>query len=317
MPTPLEQSIFRVLAYFAYFRFPLTPFECWKWCDLHNVTVSDVEEALAKSVWLRDCGGKESLGFFGIGNVEEWRTERMLRVTDALRKSRRAERFVRMASRLPWVTMIAVCNSLAFAFTSEESDIDLFIVTTRGRMWSTRLLLTGALACMRARPGERKRDPICLSFFATEDRLDFSDIKIGASDPYLAYWITTLAPVMDRGEVCAKLHAANGWTRPGIPRTSTVRRAPWYSVLPGRSFPDIGWFERGAERMQRAKFPVALREMMNRDTRVIVTDSMLKFHHNDRRQDILNAYETLLAQRDNARAHDGALSAAMANAVDV
>ncbi len=317
MPTPLEQSLFRVLAYFAYFRFPLTPFECWKWCDLQSVTVSDVEQVLESSALLRDWGCREASGFFGLGDAAQWQAERMARVTDALRKSRRAERFVRTASRLPWVKMIAVCNSLAFSFTSSESDIDLFIVTTRGRMWSTRLLLTGALACMRARPGERKHDPICLSFFATEDRLDFSDIKIGASDPYLAYWITTLSPVMDTGGICAKLHAANGWIRPVIPRVSTARRASWYSVLPGRTLPDIGWFEHAAERIQRAKFPAALRDMMNRDTRVIVTDSMLKFHHNDRRQDILNAYETLLAQRDHRSAHDSALPPAMANAVDV
>jgi len=187
MPSPLEESLFRTLAYFAYFQYPLTTMELWKWCDAPETSIAAIEECLVLSEWLRENKMRSDEGFFGIGDVEQWRTERIHRVTDALRKSRRAEQFVRFASWLPWVKMIAVCNSLAFSFTNNESDIDVFIVTQRGRIWSTRLILTGALAFIRARPGERANDPLCLSFFATEDRLDLSSVKIGPEDPYLMF----------------------------------------------------------------------------------------------------------------------------------
>src|SRR3989338_4512144 len=133
MPTALEQSLYSQLAYFAYFQFPLTTLELWKWCDVPIVTVIEIEEVLASSSWLRSHGCVSDQGFFALGDAAAWRTERLRRVTDALRKSRRASRFVQFASRLPWVKMVAVCNSLAFSFTNNESDIDLFIVTERGR----------------------------------------------------------------------------------------------------------------------------------------------------------------------------------------
>lgn len=295
MPTPLEESLFRTLAYFAYFQFPLTTMELWKWCDESEASLVAIEGTLVSSTWLHGKGMRSDQDFFGIGSVEHWRAERLHRVTDALRKSRRAERFVRYAAWLPWVKMIAVCNSLAFSFTNDESDIDLFIVTERGRIWSTRLILTGALALMRARPGERAKDPLCLSFFVAEDRLDISSVKIGPEDPYLTFWIATLSPVLDRGETFAKLRAANGWMRPRVPRAHRVRRAGSYSVSGSPVFPNISFLEQAAERMQRSRFPQLLKTMMNVDTRVVVTDSMLKFHHNDRRQEILAAYETMVS----------------------
>ncbi len=289
MPTHQEQSIFRILAYMAYTKFPLTAFEIWKWCDDEALSLHDVMTTLADSMWLREHGVQEFDGFFAIGDTVAWRQERMARTTDALRKSRRAAWFVRWASLLPWVRMVAVCNSLAHSFTNTDSDIDLFVVTKPGRLWSTRLVLTGALALFRLRPGEAKRDPICLSFFIDTEHVDLAPVKIGADDPYLHMWIATLAPILDRNDVITTLRATNRWIRPALPKSHRVRRSSAFVVAGRFALPDIGVFESVAERLQRARFPRALRESMNRDTRVVVTDGMLKFHENDRREAIRDA----------------------------
>ncbi len=289
MPTSQEQSIFRILAYMTYTRFPLTALEIWKWCDDEFLSLHDVMTTLADSVWLHEHGVQESEGFFAIGDAEVWRRERVARMTDALRKSRRAAHFVRWAAWLPWVRMIAVCNSLAQSFTNAESDIDMFVVTTPGRLWSTRLVLTGALALLRLRPGEAKRDPICLSFFIDSEHVDLAPVKIGADDPYLLMWTATLAPILDRDDVMTKLRATNRWIRPALPKSHRVCRSSAY-VAGGRfALPDIGFVESFAERLQRARFPRVLREHMNRDTRVVVMNGMLKFHENDRREAIRDA----------------------------
>lgn len=290
MPTNHEKSLFRVLAYMAHAEFPLTPLEVWKWSDDEALTLHDVLTTLAQSEWLRAHGVQEAKGFWGIGDVDAWRQERLTRTTDALRKSRRAARFVRWAALLPWVRMVAVCNSLAHAFTNAESDIDLFIVTKPGRLWSTRFVLTGALAVFRLRPGEAKRDPICLSFFVDDAHIDLAPMKIGAEDPYLQIWTATLAPIMDRDHIITKLRATNRWIRPLLPHGQRVRRASAYAARSRWTVPDVGIFEGFAERVQRSRFPRALRESMNRDTRVVVTDGVLKFHENDRREAIRSAY---------------------------
>lgn len=291
MASALEISLFRILAYCAYNDFPVTALELWKWCDVPEVSIGEIESVLASSTWLKEQSVQSADGFYGLGDVATWRRERMNRVTDALRKSQRAHRFVRFAAWLPWVRMVAICNSLAHSFTNNQSDIDLFIVTQRGRIWSTRLLLTGILSMLRLRPGEAKRDPICLSFFAAEDALDLSSMKIGAEDPYLAMWLESLTPIIDRDDVLGKIHATNRWIRPSLPRSQPIERTSAYCIATHRSLPDFPFFERFAERLQRARFPAKLRSMMNLDTRVIVTDSVLKFHDNDRRQAILESWK--------------------------
>lgn len=317
MPTVLEQSLFKTLAYFAYFSFPLTSFELWKWSDIPHVSLFEVETTLRSSSWLADRGTQSFESFFGLGDVGSWKEERLCCVTDALRKHRKARRFAACASMLPWVNMVAVCNSLAFSFTNEESDIDFFIVTRRGGIWSTRLILTSVLALFRLRPGEGKRDPLCLSFFVADDRLDLSSVKIGPDDPYLTMWIATLSPVFDREDTFARVCSANGWIRSSLPRAKPVRRALAFAAPTTVRLSIAPFFERFAERIQRKKFPRSLRSIMNTDTRVVVTDGMLKFHQDDRRRDILLAYETLVSQLDNVSFVDRGLSAPVANTVDV
>ncbi len=289
MPTPLEQSVFRILAYMAYATFPLTAFELWKWCDDERATLHDVLTTLEESAWLRKHGMQGAGGFWALGDAAAWRRERIARTTDALRKSRRAQRVTFWASRLPWVRMIAVCNSLAYAFTNEDSDIDLFVVTKTGRLWSTRFILTGILSLLRLRPGEVARDPVCLSFFVDEEHIDLAPVKISAEDPYLCMWIATLAPVLDRDDVMTKLRATNRWIRPALPRCQGVQRASAYRVSGGMTVPNVGILEPFAERIQRSRFPRSLRENMNTDTRIVVTNGMLKFHENDRREAIRDA----------------------------
>jgi hypothetical protein len=292
MPTHLEKALWKTLAYFAHFQFPLTILELQKWSSVSAASMSDIERVLSSSSWLRSHGVRSTEGFWGISDdISAWRKERIDRMTDALRKSRKLRRLASIMAWLPWVRLIAVCNSLAFSFTNVSSDIDLFIVATRGRIWSTRLLLTGALAFVRARPGEGSIDPLCLSFFVTDDALDMSTVKIGPVDPYMAMWIATLSPVIDRGDILGKIRAANGWLRHDLPHAPRVHRSSLYSIYRAPLFPDIGVLERLAERIQRMRLPDHLRTLMNRDTRVVVTDCMLKFHQHDRRADILHAWQ--------------------------
>ncbi|MBI1961160.1 MAG: hypothetical protein HYS45_00485, partial [Parcubacteria group bacterium] len=54
-----------------------------------------------------------------------------------------------------------------------------------------------------------------------------------------------------------------------------------------------------ARAVQQKKFPAAIRELANRDTRVRVEEGLLKFHVNDRRvahmESFIRRYEALLA----------------------
>lgn len=294
--TELERAILRTVSYFSHFGYPLTAFEIWKWLMSDALTLyGDVLACLEVSTRLRETLSTHN-GFWGIGDVASLVEDRRLRLGDAVVKYRKMTKLAALFARVPWISGVAICNSLAFHHTTKESDIDVFVVTKPGRVWSTRLATTLPLMLLRQRPGECERDPVCCSFYLADDALDFSGLKIGAQDPYLVLWLSTLIPFVDRDGVFARLKSANGWTRKTLPHARPVQRAAAFRPAPRRSLPWPPMAESWAERMQRRRFPATIRELMNQDTRVVVTNSILKFHHNDRRDKIRRAHEEAMAR---------------------
>ncbi len=98
-----------------------------------------------------------------------------------------------------------------------DSDIDLFIITSANRLYLTRFLITLVLTVMRLRRhGKKVIDRLCLSFYVSEDSLEFEQIKVGEKDPYLVYWMANLFPLYDRGGYDEFL-AKNSWLKNNLP----------------------------------------------------------------------------------------------------
>jgi hypothetical protein len=296
MPSELELAIYRTLAYFAYFKYPLTSFEIWKWLlePPQPTPLVTVVEALAGSPWLQSKFTRHQ-GFYALGDAQSWCQDRHLRFLDAMRKYRKAERAVQILGRLPWIEGVAVCNSLSWYQTKQDSDIDLFIVSKPGRVWSSRLLSTIPAMLLRQRPGESVTDPVCLSFFCTGAALNFEKLKIGPSDPYLAYWCRSLVPLVDHTGWMDRFEMNNAWLRDVLPNAQFVRRASRFRPSVRARLPWVWLSESLARQTQMDKFPAAIRDLMNKDSRVIATDDMLKFHEQDSREQIRVSLEDKVA----------------------
>ncbi|MFA5947115.1 MAG: hypothetical protein WC813_03760 [Patescibacteria group bacterium] len=287
MGSDLETSILRTTAYFSYFSYPLTAFELWKW--LLNPTLPysyrEVLEALQTSEFLEKKLSRAS-GFLGFGDVTSQINDRSRRLVNALQKYATVSKYLAYLSRLPAIQGVAVCNSLAFHHTTNESDIDLFIITKPGQTWTARFLAAVPLILFRRRPGEAKTDPICLSFFASQSALKLADVRIGEQDPYLAFWSMTLMPLFDRSLWQRQFHEDNRWVGEYLPNAHGVKRARAFRVNERRlSLPSV-LSEKLLKKVQEDRLPRHMRAMMNIDTRVIVTDDMLKFHDRDSREEI-------------------------------
>lgn len=203
----------------------------------------------------------------------------------ASRKWRRALRVAGWFAALPWIKGIAIVNTLSQVSVKEESDIDLLILCTRGRVWLARLCVNIVLGVLRLRPGEARRDPVCPTFFVDEDHFDLSTIALPDGDVYLHFWLANVAPVWDFDGVFARFFADNAWalTRTGTSMCGSVSPAArlWRRLW---RVCDTAGMERLARALQRRLFTDAVRtQMATPGNAVVVHDGMIKLHVNDRR----------------------------------
>lgn len=211
------------------------------------------------------------------------------------RKRRRAVKVAIWLASLGSVRFVALANTTALGSARDEGDLDFFVVTKAGTIWSTRLLGVGPFKLAGLLPTkDRRRDTICLSYFITDDALDLSPHMLTPDDPYFRYWFLSLMPLFDDGigkefwEKNANLRKrqpfAQRWEVPPDLAFNTTYRIPRFVYRVSEPIAEI---------FQKKWFPPTIRQMMNRDTRVMVGDKVLKFHVDDRRAEFRDKYQEL------------------------
>ena len=302
----LEYAILAVLAFSDLFDFPLTAEEIWRnlfFPARRDVSFFDVLDLLENNPEIR-ARAEFYRGFYFLKGKRENVNLRLDRYVIAEQKYTYAKKIIRMLGSLPFVRMVCVCNSLGWSNARDESDIDFFIIAESGHLWTARLLCTGLMQCIGARPQKHHiKDTVCLSFFASDDALDLSSLfleeKDSLPDIYFLYWIPHCVPIYDSGGVYERFWRANEekvlFALPfaACYDTNERRRVRIFGVrmmmknffeICVRIFGNIA--EYVARWIQIHILPQNLREIVNTDTRVVMNDRVLKFHQEDRREEI-------------------------------
>lgn len=295
---PIARGTLAAIVYADTQDFPLSAEEAWRWWQARSTDRSAESSApsragvMAALEQLQTAGQVgQTAGFWYLAGRAELVAVRLERWAFSQRKWRRARRAAGALARLPFVRLVAVCNTLALSNAKPESDIDMLVVTTPGRLWLTRLLVTIALAVRGLwRHGTKIADRVCLSFFVSEAALDFRPLLLQPRDPYFAHWVDQLVPLFDRGSVLERLRAANAWVREYLPNafttldsrppTSTTQPRWWEGRLRGHPGDAL---ERFARWLQRSKMRISPSAAAS--GAAVVTDDVLKFHEQDRRAD--------------------------------
>lgn len=113
-----------------------------------------------------------------------------------------------LLTRFPWVRFMALTGANSFESCRQRDDIDLFIVTRRGRLW----LCYGLLALFSKLVG--RRGLLCINYLVDEDHL-----AIEPRDYYTAVQIVQMVPLLD-GETGDRLLAANPWLFEVLPNAA-------------------------------------------------------------------------------------------------
>jgi len=325
--TDLKKAIIKVVAYFDMFDYPLTDFEVWKYLsvkynfievkkilylmslrgsesDRSNLVFVPLTEIASPSARNDNLETKNGFYFFsgrnGIINA------RMARYNFADRKFKRALRVAKLFKLIPWIKMIAVGNIMGAHNLKDESDIDLFIITQNKRIWLARFFAAALMKILRLRPEEKNtRDKICLSFFVSEEEMDLKGLMI-ENDIYFIHWLAGLVPIFDVGDMYKKFIQENFWLNEFLPNWMPAEIS--FRRDAGLPFSKIYFkiidllfsrLENIFKKIQLRLFPTAIKELMNKDSRVVVGDNIIKTHIKDRRSEYRKNWEDRIKTFNN------------------
>jgi hypothetical protein len=298
MSTPLEQAVIRTLAWFSLTKYPVTVFEIWKWMiePVRSYELSEIYRVLHESEWLaqkiQSSGGHYALK--GTPPICEQVKERRARFVDAVRKFGLLKRVLPFIQIVPGVQSVGAVNTLSWWFTSRESDIDLYVITRPNHIWLSRLLLVAPFALSKKRPHTGVQDPFCFSFFSTPNALQMETIKL-ERDYYLAFWCRSIVPLIDHRGDFRQFQQENRWVDQMLPHAYSRSIHPYQQARYRLAFPfSFQLFNAPSRVIQHRRLPKALKEMANIDSRVVLSDEMLKFHQNDRRKLYRDQFDSLL-----------------------
>jgi len=307
----LELFIINTITYFDIFDYPVTLTELRDFIftggmDGQKFTITEIKKELDKSPKLKKLI-KNKQGFYFLKGRQKIIEIRLNRYNISNQKFKIVLRAVKLFKYVPFIRLVAVCNNLAYWNARKTSDLDLFIITAPNRIWQTRLFLLILITILGLRPPKQKvEDKLCLSFYITEENLDLQTIKITAEDVYLVFWLATLWPIYDRGEYYQKLITINeSWFKKYLPNWQMRQPNLRHRIIDNkfnlytykfREWLLGGWLgnivENFAKWLQFKLMSQKKKDMaINDDTRVIITDQMLKFHENDRRLEFLEKFE--------------------------
>lgn len=292
MENNLKKAIVKTLVYFDLFYYPLTAYETWQYLSKKTDFLT-CKKTLDSLVHENKISEKES--FYFLKNREELIDYRSKRYHFANRKIKIARKTIKLFKFIPWVKFVALSNLIGRHNMRDASDIDLFIVTSKNRLWLTRFFCAGLMKLLNRRPNKKtKRDKICLSFYVDSDHLNLEDLTLkDENDFYFYYWLAGLYPLYDKSYYHFFLISNNQWLKKYLPNMDLFLINSVYSpkeINDKRKNIIFNFFERIIGNFQKKIMPRNLKEQANINSKVVIKEGILKLYLVDRREEFQIRY---------------------------
>lgn len=293
--TPLAKAVYETLVFFDVEQMPLTLVEI-----SNNLPGRDVErgllaiERVLRTELVRLVRFRQ--GFYFLAKREKLLSLRRARYRVSLQRLFRAKRHLRGLRHLPYLRAVAISGSLCFLNSRESSDIDLFIITAKDKVWLSRIFVTLYFQIMgRRRHGRRISGRYCLNHYVAEDVIFQDDRELFTATAYSA-----MLTVMGHKKY-QKFWERNIWlARDFFPRT-------WPGPVPFFGM-DFSWIQKTAETFLDLSglgpalnrfFAWYQRRRIRTFEDVVVSDNELSFHFRSHGQKVLARVRATLDRAAN------------------
>lgn len=220
-----KHHILQCLRYFSFFHHPLRDDEVHRYIDVKL----DLDELRAILTLLVDSGEIYFDGSYYALNkhhlhnrkVHETLNNKLLKI---------GNKVGRLVGLFPFVRGVYISGSLSKSGASgKDDDIDFFIITEKGRLWTARLFL---ITFKKAFLFNSKKY-FCINFFKSTD-----DLVLTKKNRYIATEAVSLIPIVNH-DLLLDLHENNDWISKAMPnakqyftrRAKPSKKLPWIEFL--------------------------------------------------------------------------------------
>lgn len=287
----LKRSIINTISFFDIFSYPLTAEEIKKYLYKYKnpIHIKEIKGTIEEMEEIEKIHG-----YYVLKDRANLADTRKARKFLAEKLWGRTRQYCQYLTNVPFVEMIAACNSLAYDNPNEESDIDLFIVIKKDRMWFARTAITAILHFFGVRRHKNKiAGRFCLSFFTTPEKMDMSELELKPEDPYLAYWTKLLMPVYGEKAYADFVEKNKKWLKEKYalsfsaetPEKITFRNEKKIKKILEKALDGkLGDLTESAIKKLLKKRALKKAENLKDPSGTIISDDILKFHDEDMRE---------------------------------
>lgn len=204
----IKTDILSTLTYFDLFHYPITLSEIVLFSrNIHK----HAEVSYGLQLLLQEKRIYQFDDFFTLLNDPSLISRRRSGNCKAKSLLQTAEKIAKLLSCFPFVKGVAVSGSLSKNYADENSDIDLFIITTKNRLWLARTFMH----CLKKASYLLKKEQLfCMNYYIDEAALEIREKNI-----YTATEVATLLPL--RGiDAFEAFYRSNTWSRAFLPNHS-------------------------------------------------------------------------------------------------
>ncbi|NCN58733.1 hypothetical protein COW99_05530 [Candidatus Roizmanbacteria bacterium CG22_combo_CG10-13_8_21_14_all_38_20] len=278
----IQRAVIQTIAYSAVFNYPLTAQE------IKQYLISELEIGDSLNQLLNSNSIEHKNGYYFLPGFESSVAQREKRKPIAANKRVMLNRFIALAMCIPTIKLIGISGALAMENAHKEDDIDLFIVTTSGTTWLTRMLcilLAEGLGQRRRPKATDVQNKLCLNMFIDEAHLA---IPKAERDLFSAHEVVQLKPVYNKEHTYEKFLLVNSWVSAYLPNASNSTKfgpSALHRVRPSLAL--VIFAEQVARFFQRIY-------MKGRVTHEVLEDGYLRFHPSDARRFVFGRFEQIL-----------------------
>lgn len=281
---PTQQAILDTLRYRQIFGSPMTLFQLWAYLLIDKGTNITSEKTGVKQ-FIKELNDLVAVGkvtrqndFYALETIDHTEVEQRRKRTEKLLVQ--AHQSARYLKQIPWIEMVAVTGSVAAFNASEQSDIDILVVTKSNRLFLSRLFLVSTLKLLGVYwDAQKPAGTVCPNILLTSKNLTW-DAK--NQNLYTANEIALLYPLFFRHNCYFDFLKQNAWANKYLPNLAIVG-----AKAPAAKHQSLGKF---VDLLEYAIMKIQISHMKNKKTTEVVSKNFMHFNTHDSGPTILEKF---------------------------